>query len=78
AVFAWNFIFPCEHRPRLPGKLSVTVELRGKREVDQVLAKKDADGLWHFLAARGIVGDGKTAATVFSGPAVPLDNVEII
>ncbi|MGO7428519.1 succinylglutamate desuccinylase/aspartoacylase family protein, partial [Rhizobium ruizarguesonis] len=62
----------------LPGRLSVTVELRGKRDVDPVLAKKDADGLWRFLAARGIVSDEKPAATAFSGPAVPLDNVEII
>ncbi|AHF86538.1 peptidase M14 [Rhizobium leguminosarum bv. trifolii WSM1689] len=76
--FAWKYEVPGERRARLPGKLSVTVELRGKRDVDPVLAKKDADGLWHFLAARGIVGDGKPAATVFSGPAVPLDNVEII
>ncbi|MBY3138602.1 succinylglutamate desuccinylase/aspartoacylase family protein [Rhizobium laguerreae] len=76
--FAWKYEVPGERRARLPGKLSVTVELRGKRDVDPVLAKKDADGLWHFLAARGIVGDGKPVATVFSGPAVPLDNVEII
>ena len=75
--FAWKYEVPGERRSRLPGKLSVTVELRGKRDVDPVLARKDADGLWHFLAARGIVRGGTTAAT-FSGPAVPLDNVEII
>ncbi|OWV81012.1 peptidase M14 [Rhizobium sp. R634] len=75
--FAWKYEIPGERRSRLPGKLSVTVELRGKRDVDPVLARKDADGLWHFLAARGIVRSG-TAAAAFSGPAVPLDNIEII
>jgi predicted deacylase len=76
--FAWKYEVPGERQSRLPGKLSVTVELRGKRDVDPVLAKKDADGLWNFLATRGIVSDGKPAATPFSGPAVPLDNIEII
>ena len=75
--FAWKYEVPGERRSRLPGKLSVTVELRGKRDVDPMLARKDADGLWHFLAARGIVRGG-TAAAAFSGPAVPLDNIEII
>ncbi|EJZ22076.1 M14 family metallopeptidase [Rhizobium sp. Pop5] len=76
--FAWKYEIAGERRSRLPGKLSVTVELRGKRDVDPVLAKKDAEGLWRFLAARGIVHSDETAAVVFSGPAVPLDNVEII
>lgn len=56
--FAWKYEVPGERRSRLPGKLSVTVELRGKRDVDPVLAKKDADGLWHFLAARGSLAMG--------------------
>ncbi|OWV79888.1 peptidase M14 [Rhizobium sp. R635] len=76
--FAWKYQIPGERRSRLPGKLSVTVELRGKRDVDPVLAKKDADGLWHFLGARGIVSGAMATAAAFSGPAVPLDNVEII
>lgn len=75
--FAWKYKVPGERRSRLPGRLSVTVELRGKRDVDPTLAKKDADGLWRFLVTRGIVS-GETATTAFSGPAVPLDNVEIL
>ncbi|MGO8572856.1 peptidase M14, partial [Rhizobium ruizarguesonis] len=57
--FAWKYCVPGERLFELPGRLSVTVELRGKRDVDPVLAKKDADGLWRFLAARGIVSDEK-------------------
>ncbi|MBX4909255.1 MULTISPECIES: succinylglutamate desuccinylase/aspartoacylase family protein [Rhizobium] len=76
--FAWKYAVPGERQSRLPGKLSVTVELRGKRDVDPLLAKRDADGLWRFLAARGIVSDDRMAPAMFAGPAVPLDNVEII
>ncbi|MBX5172124.1 peptidase M14 [Rhizobium sp. NZLR1b] len=76
--FAWKYEVSGERQSRLPGRLSVTVELRGKRDVDPVLAEKDAEGLWRFLAARGIVGEVKAEAKAFSGPAVPLDNVEII
>ncbi|PDT04013.1 peptidase M14 [Rhizobium chutanense] len=76
--FAWKYEIPGERRSRLPGRLSVTVELRGRRDVDPVLAKKDADGLWRFLVTRGIVGEEKAWPAGFSGPAVPLDNVEIL
>ncbi|WP_064711796.1 succinylglutamate desuccinylase/aspartoacylase domain-containing protein [Rhizobium bangladeshense] len=76
--FAWKYEVPGERRSPLPGRLSVTVELRGKGDVDPLLAKRDADGLWRFLAARGIVSDERRAPAVFTGPAVPLDNVEII
>lgn len=80
--FAWKYEVPGERRSRLPGKLSVTVELRGKRDVDPALARKDADGLWRFLVARPIVNDERIldegSPAAFSGPAVPLDNVEIL
>ncbi|PDV89167.1 peptidase M14 [Rhizobium sp. H4] len=76
--FAWKYEIPGERRSMLPGKLSITVELRGKRDVDPALAKRDADGLWRFLTARGIVSDEPVAPAAFAGPAVPLDNVEII
>ncbi|MBB4573093.1 succinylglutamate desuccinylase/aspartoacylase family protein [Rhizobium lentis] len=76
--FAWKYEIPGERRSMLPGKLSVTVELRGKRDVDPALAKRDADGLWRFLTARGIVSDEPVAPAAFAGPAAPLDNVEII
>ncbi|MBP2442751.1 succinylglutamate desuccinylase/aspartoacylase domain-containing protein [Rhizobium leguminosarum] len=76
--FAWKYEGSDERQSRLPSRLSVTVELRGKRDVDPVLAEKDAEGLWRFLAARGIVGDVTATPTAFAGPAVPLDNVEIL
>ncbi|MDE1996256.1 MAG: succinylglutamate desuccinylase/aspartoacylase family protein [Rhizobiaceae bacterium] len=76
--FAWKYEVPGEKKSHLPGKLSVTVELRGTRDVYPEMARKDAQGLWRFLAARGAVHDDNVALTSFTGPAVPLDNVEMI
>ncbi|MGO4440026.1 peptidase M14 [Rhizobium sp. RAF56] len=76
--FAWKYEVPGERKPHLPGKLAVTVELRGTRDVYPEMARKDADGLWRFLAARGVVRDPSVSLPGFSGPAVPLDNIEMI
>jgi predicted deacylase len=76
--YAWKYEIPGEKKQRLPGKLSVTVELRGTRDVYPDMAKTDADGLWTFLAARGIVRDDAVSLGAFTGPAFPLDNIEMI
>lgn len=62
----------------VPGRLSVTVELRGRRDVYPEMARRDADGLWSFLAGRGVVVDAGHAAVAYAGPAVPLDNIEMV
>jgi predicted deacylase len=62
----------------VPGRLATTVELRGRRDVYPDMAKHDADGLWAFLAGRGIVADPAHQARTYAGPAVPLDNIEMV
>ncbi|MGQ3210235.1 peptidase M14 [Shinella sp.] len=62
----------------VPGRLAVTVELRGRRDVYPDMAKRDADGLWAFLAGRGVVADPAHAAKPYTGPALPLDNIEMV
>ncbi|MBB3612127.1 succinylglutamate desuccinylase/aspartoacylase family protein [Rhizobium sp. BK602] len=76
--FAWKYEVPGEKKAHLSGRLSVTVELRGTRDVYPEMARKDAEGLWRFLAARGAVRDDGVTLSAFTGPAVPLDNVEMI
>jgi predicted deacylase len=63
---------------RLPGRLAVTVELRGTRDVYPDMARKDADGLWRFLAARGAVGGTFKPIEPYTGKVTPLDNIEMI
>ena len=74
---AWKYE-AAEKATRLPGRLSVTVELRGTRDVYPEMARKDADGLWRFLAGRGIVIGDAVTLEPFKGPATPLDNIEMI
>jgi uncharacterized protein len=62
----------------VPGRLAVTVELRGRRDVYPDIAMRDADGLWRFLAGRGVVADAALEARPYAGPAVPLDNIEMV
>ncbi|WP_337268094.1 succinylglutamate desuccinylase/aspartoacylase family protein [Oryzifoliimicrobium ureilyticus] len=75
--YAWKTEVPGARKSRLPGKLSVTLELRGRRDVDADLARKDAEGLLRFLALRGLVKEDVVSHD-FAGPALPLDNVEMI
>ncbi|MGH6807278.1 MAG: peptidase M14, partial [Ensifer adhaerens] len=59
-------------------RLSVTVELRGTRDVYPDIARKDAEGLLRFLVARGVVAGDRPALPAFSGIVAPLDNIEMI
>lgn len=75
---AWKQEAPGERQAALPGRLSVTVELRGTRDVCPELARKDAAGLCRFLAARGVIAADDAALPAFGGVVAPLDNVEMI
>jgi predicted deacylase len=76
--YAWKHETAGEKKTSLPGRLSVTVELRGTRDVYPDMARKDAAGLWKFLAGRGIVADTTVGSATYSGPAFPLDNIEMV
>ncbi|HXV31636.1 MAG TPA: succinylglutamate desuccinylase/aspartoacylase family protein [Sinorhizobium sp.] len=67
-----------EKKTALPGRLSITVELRGLRDVYPELARKDAEGLYRFLAGRGIVAAESDPLPAFGGIVAPLDNIEMI
>ncbi|WP_275787917.1 succinylglutamate desuccinylase/aspartoacylase domain-containing protein [Pararhizobium gei] len=74
---AWKYAGE-EKAARLPGRLSATLELRGTRDVYPAMAQRDADGLFEFLGVRGVVRSDAGQRGPFAGPAVPLDNVEMI
>nr|WP_255647512.1 succinylglutamate desuccinylase/aspartoacylase family protein [Ensifer sp. IC4062] len=75
---AWKNEDRGRKKTALPGRLSVTVELRGTRDVYPATAWKDADGVWQFLVGRGVVAGERADLSAFSGKAVPLDNIEMI
>lgn len=56
-----------------------TIEFRGMNDVDFHTGRSDAEGLYSFLAGRGVVADSaaKPAGT-FSGNVTPLNHVEMI
>ncbi|WEX77684.1 succinylglutamate desuccinylase/aspartoacylase family protein [Sinorhizobium numidicum] len=77
-AYAWKYQAEGERKTRLPGRLSVTVELRGTRDVSSETARNDAEGVWRFLVGRGVIAATLPEPPVFAGKAVPLDNVEMI
>jgi predicted deacylase len=54
--------------------LSCTVELRGRADIDDAMAKRDADGIFDWLQARGAIA-GLAPPALASCPATPLDGV---
>ena len=76
-AYAWKYETG-QKKARLPGRLSVTVELRGTRDVYPELAGKDAEGVFRFLVARGVVAGDDEAIAPFAGIVAPLDNIEMI
>lgn len=76
-AYAWKYESG-QKKARLSGRLSVTVELRGTRDVYPELARKDADGVFRFLVARGVVAGDEETIAPFAGIVAPLDNIEMI
>ena len=63
----------------LDRRVVTTVEYRGLRDVENSLAKSDAEGLYRLLATRGVISDDKAAKLrKFNGIAAPIGNVEMI
>jgi uncharacterized protein len=76
--YAWKRDSARAEGERFRGRLVTTVELRGWRDVDAGLARKDADGLMAFLKMRGVVSGSVPNLPAFNGPVTPLDHIEMI
>ncbi|WAG79977.1 succinylglutamate desuccinylase/aspartoacylase family protein [Metapseudomonas furukawaii] len=62
---------------RFEGRLVSTVELRGQGDVSDALAERDADGLYDFLRARGLIAD-PVQLPEWRGRAVPIGQMETV
>jgi predicted deacylase len=60
------------------GRISITMEFRGLADVDPVLGRMDAEGLYAFLQRRGVISGEPIRREEFSGPVAGLDYVQMV
>ena len=60
------------------GRISLTMEFRGLADVDPVLARMDAEGIYAFLQRRGVISGEPVRREEFSGPVAGLDYVQMV
>lgn len=60
------------------GRISLTMEFRGLADVDPVLGRMDAEGLYAFLQRRGAIAGEAIRREEFSGPVAGLDYVQMV
>ncbi|WP_374439946.1 succinylglutamate desuccinylase/aspartoacylase domain-containing protein [Pseudomonas panipatensis] len=76
-AFEEAVIAPWQAEQRFAGRLAATVELRGQGDVSDALARQDADGLYAFLCARGVIAEAPPIAE-WQGLAVPMGCMETL
>lgn len=63
----------------VPGKVTSTVELRGIGDVGRATAQADAEGLYRYLVAAGVIEDATVPPlTAYAGPVIRQEWVEMI
>jgi predicted deacylase len=60
------------------GRISLTMEFRGQRDVYPDIARKDAEGLMSFLKRRGAIAGEPGRSEPFTGPVSGLDYVQMV
>jgi uncharacterized protein len=60
------------------GRISLTMEFRGLADVDPVLGRMDAEGLYAFLQRRRVISGEPIRREEFSGPVAGLDYVQMV
>ena len=60
------------------GRISITMEFRGLADVDPVLGRMDAEGLYAFLQRRGAISGEPLRREPFTGPVAGLDYVQMV
>lgn len=60
------------------GRISLTMEFRGLSDVDPVLGRMDAEGLYAFLQRRGVIAGEPIRKESFEGAVAGLDYVQMV
>lgn len=76
-AFEGAIVAHAQRDPHTKLHLAATIELRGQSDVSDTLAQRDADGLYRFLCARGVI-DEPVVRTEWDGEVVPMANMETI
>lgn len=74
----WRLAERFPDKPIPPACLSATVELRGESDVDDDLARRDAENLYAFLQRRGLVAGDPGPLPTPACAATPLEGVDIV
>lgn len=72
----WTLAERFPHWPIPAACLAATVELRGRADVDDTLARQDAEALLRFLRRRGVVAGEPSTADASPCTATPLSGVD--
>jgi predicted deacylase len=58
--------------------LAATIELRGRTDIDEAMAARDAAAVFDWLQVRGVISGSPPAAPALSCTATPLEGVDVV
>lgn len=74
----WTLAKKCPDKAIASACTAVTIELRGKADVEAALAERDARALFHYLQSQGLITGDAPTPPALQTKATPLDGVEKI
>lgn len=77
-TYAWQHGTLGDRKNWYDGRLSLTMEFRGLRDVYPEIAKRDAEGILSFLKRRSVVAGTPSRNEPFIGAAAGLDYVQMV
>jgi hypothetical protein len=77
-TYAWQHGALGSRKNWYDGRLSLTMEFRGLRDVYPEMAKRDAEGILSFLRRRGVVAGAPSRNESFTGVVAGLDYVQMV
>ncbi len=74
----WEIAAKCPDKAIKPACVAVTIELRGKADVEEQQAQKDAQAIYAYLQSQGLIEGPAPVTPTLKCSATPLDGVENI
>ena len=77
-TYAWKHSDQGSRNNWYDGRISLTMEFRGQRDVYADIARQDAEGIMSFLKRRGVVSGAPSRNEPFTGAVAGLDYVQMV